>query len=50
VDLNQLYFDHQIALMRAAEASAGDAPGYLDAADGVAREIACVQRCLGAAA
>lgn len=50
MDLNQLYFDHQIALMRAAEAPHGDAASFSDTADGIAREIACVQHHLGACA
>lgn len=50
MDLNQLYFDHQIALMRAAEGPLRDGPKHLEAAAGVARQIACFQRRLGASA
>ncbi|HVR90475.1 MAG TPA: hypothetical protein VHG29_05220 [Novosphingobium sp.] len=50
MDLNQLYFDHQIALMRAAEGPLKAAQKHLEAAAGVARQIACFQRRLGAGA
>ena len=51
MDLNQLYFDHQIAVMRAGAASPG-APGRdrrLDASL-IAGRIGCMQRALGAKA
>jgi hypothetical protein len=51
VDLNQLYFDHQILLMKAHKApSPGGRRGFEAAASCVAGRIGSVQGTLGAAA
>jgi hypothetical protein len=51
VDLNRLYFDHQLSLMRASRSRTSDAPcGEALRASRIARRIGCVQRALGAGA
>lgn len=51
MDLNQLYFDHQLLLMNANGArSAGGRRGHETAANGVAARIGCFQRALEAPA
>jgi len=51
VDLNQLYFDHQILLIRAARAtSSDDRRDHAISASRIARIIGKTQRALGAAA
>jgi hypothetical protein len=51
VDLNRLYFDHQILLMRAQGAGSPDGRrGHEAAASGLAAHISCIQRTLGAPA
>jgi hypothetical protein len=51
MDLNDLYFRHQISLMRASEASgAALRAGHRAKADDLAREIGRWQRLIGAAA
>ena len=48
MDLNQLYFDHQLLLMRAASSPASDAATHLCQAARIAGQIGDVQRAKGA--
>lgn len=51
VDLNQLYYDHQLLLMEASQAtSAGARHEHETGASHVAGRIGCIQRAIGAAA
>jgi len=51
VDLNRLYFDHQVSLMRASRSPTCDARRHHAAhALRIAGRIGCAQRALGAAA
>lgn len=51
MDLNQLYFDHQLLLIRASRAvSCGAREEHEVTASHVAGRIGCMQRALGAAA
>lgn len=51
MDLNQLYFDHQLLLMKASQAtSAGVRQEHEIDASHVAGRIGCMQRAIGAAA
>ena len=50
MDLNQLYFDHQILLMRAKQTLSAEARHAHEAgASLIAGRIGCIQRALGAA-
>lgn len=48
MDLNQLYFDHQLLLMRAASSPAADAAAHLCQAARIAGQIGDLQRAKGA--
>jgi hypothetical protein len=50
MDLNQLYFDHQLLLMKARRAQSGEARrAHEIGASHIAGRIGCMQRSLGAA-